>query len=65
MAVRKFRISAQVSVWTDKVVTAQNYEEALLIAKSLGVTDFVTIKGDHMDSKCAISGISDAALPNF
>lgn len=54
---RTFSVDAVVSVWTAVDISAESWDEAIEIAKTLSVTDFVKIPGSHNDSKLVLTGI--------
>ena len=62
---RSFSVSAQVNIWTSVIVEAENLEDAVTKSRDLGVTDFVTIDGEHIDSQHVIIGVSSDDLPDL
>jgi hypothetical protein len=59
---KTFRISAKIIIMTEVEISAETFEEALAYTKGMDVDDFVSFKGDHLDSEFGIQGIS--AYPN-
>ena len=53
----QFLIGARITVETNCVVRADSLEEALDIGRTLKLSDFIEIKGDHNDSSLKIDSI--------
>ena len=63
---KTFTIGAEIIVLTNRTVQANSFQEAVERADRMSLKDFVTLKGDHIDSRVTISdvGHSDLALYN-
>lgn len=53
----KFTVFARILVDVGQDISAASMEEALSKAKTMKVTDFITIDGDHNDSTMVIDGV--------
>lgn len=62
---RSFNVSAQINIWTSSLIQATSLEDAVERSKGLGVTDFITVDGEHIDSNYAVIGVSDENLPDL
>ena len=70
MATRKstlkvFSVSAQLNIWASITIEAESLEDAVTKSRELGVTDFVAIDGEHIDSQHMIIGVSAEDLPQL
>lgn len=52
-----FIISVKIILDTDFSITAENFEQALLKAAEVKVTDVVEFEGNHNDSSIDITGV--------
>jgi len=62
---RTFSVSAQVNIWVSVPIEAESLEDAVTKSRDLGVTDFVTTDGEHIDSQHIVIGVSDEKLPDL
>lgn len=64
--VKTFNVQARIFLEVGLEVKADSMELAIETAKKLKLQDFVTIKGDHNDSKYGITGVfENYSFPNF
>jgi hypothetical protein len=60
---RVYSVDAVVCVWTGVKIEAASWEDAVIQAQALKVTDFIDIPGTHNDSRLHLTGIHhDAGL---
>lgn len=52
-----YTVAVQIDLWTDVEVKAESFEDALVKARELGVTDIVEFNGGHNDSSVKITGV--------
>ncbi len=57
---QKFLVMANLTLDTNAEITASSLEEAIEIARTLKIADFVEILGDHNDSSLHISGVFES-----
>ena len=62
---RSFSVSAQLNIWVSVTIEAESLEDAIEKSRDLGVTDFVTVDGEHIDSQHVVTGVSREDLPNL
>lgn len=55
---KKFEITARIVVITSISVVADSMEEAVVQAKELKETDFITVDGEYLDGSIRITGVS-------
>jgi len=53
-----YLVSARIVLETNVEVSAESLEDALQQSGSLKIDDFITINGDHIDSKTEITGVN-------
>ena len=54
---KRFLIGAKITVETDYTVVAETLEEAVQKARTLELTDFIEIHGNHNDSSLNITSV--------
>lgn len=54
--------NVQARLWLDTAIDVQaaSLDAAIGVSKNLSITDFITIKGDHNDSKMRVIGVFEA-----
>jgi len=56
---KEFQITARLVVISSINVVADTYESAIVKAKDLHVSDFVTVDGEHLDSSLRLVSVGD------
>lgn len=57
----RFYVEGRMSVCVGIEISAKSLEEALEKTKSMKITDFITIDGDHNDSNFRVSGVFEGS----
>lgn len=56
-ALLTFNVGAYITLRTDCNVNAATLEEALVVARTLNIHDFIDLKGEHNDSSLKIDSL--------